>query len=237
MSQPVLINFVLDKSGSMHNLQRATIEGFNSFLMDQKKQEGECKLSLTQFDTSFRVDYVGRDIGVIPMLDTMSYQPSGGTALLDAVGTTIKGAEQWIARNSSKTIHSMGVGSSMFSTTPVDWKVLVVVFTDGEENSSQEWHLNQPMKPGDDRDVGGLIQWKQQEGWEFMFLGTGGSQWLEKTFGRYVAPDRIHAYASTNHAHTHTYAGLSSSVSSTRSTGTFTTNAFNEDQSKTVDTP
>lgn len=219
MTQPVFVNVVLDKSGSMHHLQRSTIEGFNSFLHQQKQEPGDCKMSLTQFDTSFQVDYVARDIGMVPMLDTMSYRPGGGTALLDAVGTTIKGAEQWIANN-----------NTLMPWYPPDqhprnrgWKVLVVVFTDGEENSSRQWHINQPLVAGDAQDVGGLIQWKQNEGWEFMFLGTGGSGWLERTFGAYVAHDHFLGYAATNDAHTHTYAGLSASVSSTRQSGTFDT--------------
>jgi hypothetical protein len=219
VTQPVLINVVLDKSGSMHNLQRATIEGFNSLLHDQLKQPGECRVSLTQFDTTFQVDYVGEDIHYVNPLDIMSYRPGGGTALLDAVGTTIKGAEQWIVNNNTLMPwyppgqHPKNRG----------WKVIVAIFTDGEENSSHEWHLNQPMKSGDDRDVGGLIQWKQNEGWEFLFLGAGGSAWLERTFGRYVAHDHFVGYVSSPEAHTHTYAGLSASVSSTRTTGNFDT--------------
>lgn len=218
MSQPVLINCVLDKSGSMHNLQRATIEGFNSFLWEQQRQPGECRMSLTQFDTTFQVDYVGRDINVIPPLDTMSYRPGGGTALLDAVGTTIKGAEQWLMNNrpATRSTRTMGAGEPKTYYQNFGWKVLVVVFTDGEENSSREWHLNQPLRSGDDRDLGGLIQWKQGEGWEFMFLGTGGSDWLEKAFGAFIPQDRIFAYAATNDAHLHTYNTLSSSTSAYR---------------------
>jgi hypothetical protein len=179
------------------------------------------------FNTSFDVRYVAKDINTISPLTTFDYMPNGGTALLDAVGTTIKGAEQWIEYQKI-SIKTFGT-NRVFETSP-NYKVIVVILTDGEENSSHEWHLNQPLKPGDDKDVGGLIQWKQNEGWEFMFLGTGGSDWLERTFGSYVARDHIYAYAATNDAHTHTYAGLSNAVSSTRSTGTFDTSHLQGDQ-------
>jgi hypothetical protein len=225
VNQPVLVNFVLDKSGSMHNLQRSTIDGFNSFLHDQRQQQGVCKMSLTQFDTSFQVDYVAEDIWRVPMLDTMRYRPSGGTALLDAVGTTIKGAEQWL-ENQKVSVRTFGT-DRVFTADP-GYKVLVVVFTDGEENSSKEWHINQPLIAGDDKDVGGLIQWKQAEGWEFLFLGTGGSGWLERTFGAYVAHDHFVGYAATNDAHTHTYAGLSSTTSTLRSTGNVDTSHMHQ---------
>jgi len=228
VTQPVLVNFVLDASGSMHHLQRSTIAGFNEFLYNQKIQPGVCKMSLTQFDTSFQVDYVAKDIAEVPLLDTMSYRPGGGTALLDAVGTTIKGAEQWIAnQNAVLPIWSIGNNPKQFGER-VNWKVIVVVFTDGEENSSHQWHIRQPMVAGDNQDLAGLIQWKQNEGWEFMFLGTGGSDWLERTFGHVVQQDHFMGYVSTPEGHQHTYAGLSSSVSSTRTTGNFDTSHLHQ---------
>lgn len=223
MTQPVLVNFVLDKSGSMHTLQRATIEGYNSFLYDQKSQPGICKMSLTQFDTSLQVDFVGVDIAQVPLLDTMGYMCNGGTALLDAVGTTIKGAEKWIENH--KYDHAV-----RFRGPAPDWKVLTVIFTDGEENSSREWHLKQPMVPGDAYDVGGLIQWKQKEGWEFIFMGTGGSDWLERTFGAYVAHDHFVGYAATADSHTHSYASLSNTSSALRSTGKLDTSHLHQNQ-------
>jgi hypothetical protein len=237
--QPVLVNFVMDKSGSMHHLVRSSIDGFNQFLWDQQRQGGECRLSLTMFDTSFDVRHVAKDINTISPLTPMDYQPGGGTALLDAVGTTVKGAEQWLLNNNwnPQPIMTMGREQKAYFPARLDWKVIVVILTDGEENSSREWHLNQPMVKGDDRDLGGLIQWKQNEGWEFMFLGTGGSGWLERTFGAYVPHDHFVGYAATNDAHTHTYAGLSASVSSTRSTGTFDTSHLHEPEQNTGSTP
>lgn len=231
MSVPTLVCCVLDKSGSMHHLKHATIEGFNSFLQDQLRQPGECRMSLTQFDTTFQVDYVGEDIHYVKPLDIMSYQPNGGTALLDAVGTTIKGAEQWIINNNT-VMPWYPAGQNPRNR---GWKVLVAIFTDGEENSSSRWHIYNPMKEGDQYDLGGLIQWKQNEGWEFMFLGTGGSQWLERTFGQYVAHDHFVGYVSSPEAHRHTYAGLSSATSTLRSTGTFNTNVFDDGHKSTVE--
>jgi hypothetical protein len=221
----------------MGHLQRSTIEGFNSFLTDQQSQPGHCRMSLTMFDTSFDVRYVGEEVHYISPLDTMSYIPGGGTALLDAVGTTIKGAEQWITKHGpGQPIYAMG-GSEPKAFYPqwTDWKVLVVIFTDGQENSSRDWHINLPMLKNDDHDIGGLIQWKQNEGWEFQFMGTGGSNWLEKTFGNYVAGDRFYSYAATSSAHTHSYEGLSASTNSLRSTGTYA--GVSDSVSNTILTP
>lgn len=49
----ILINFVLDKSGSMDIIRAATISGFNEFLGDQQREGGEARMTLTLFDTEF----------------------------------------------------------------------------------------------------------------------------------------------------------------------------------------
>jgi hypothetical protein len=194
----------------MQSLQRSSIEGFNDFLRDQQQESGECALSLCVFNTDFDIRHVAEPIDKIKMLDTLSYQPSGGTALLDAVGSSVKGAEAWLEKQRNKK----------------DWKVIVATLTDGYENSSHEWHISQPPVADDDRDLLGLIRWKTTEGWEFMFLGAGGSQWLEQTFGSVVAKDHFVAYDHSPMAHSGTYAGLSNTVSTTRSTGHFDTSQF-----------
>ena len=64
----ILLNFVLDKSGSMGPLQAATIEGVNAFITGQREGAGQALMSLTLFDTSFEVRFVGLDITEVPAL-------------------------------------------------------------------------------------------------------------------------------------------------------------------------
>ena len=59
----ILINFVLDKSGSMGSLQGPTIEGVNAFIAGQRQGQGRALMSLTLFDTSFDVRFVRVDRG------------------------------------------------------------------------------------------------------------------------------------------------------------------------------
>lgn len=201
----VLINFVLDKSGSMTSLRQASIDGFNLFLAEQCEVPGEAWMGLTQFDTHSQIIHIARPISDIAPMTWEDYCPSGGTALLDAVGSTVKAAEEWV------TSHRF------------DGRVIVVTWTDGEENSSQYWHINQPPVSGDDRDLLGLISWKQNEGWEFLFLGAGGSHWLEQTFGSVVASDQIYGYDHSPNQMQRAYAGVTQSISGTRMTGARTT--------------
>ena len=153
----VLINFVLDKSGSMSSLANATIEGFNSFVAEQSQGEGIVLLSLTLFDTTFDVRFVAHELDAVPALGSNQnrYSPNGGTALYDAVATTIKGTEAWLSHHRDFT-----------------GDVVTVIMTDGEENSSKTTTLGQ---------VNELITQKTSQGWEFIFLGSGKAAWTEGT--------------------------------------------------------
>lgn len=51
---------ILDKSGSMQLVKEKTIEGFNTFLDEQKKVPGEATISLVQFDTKVEKTYLAK---------------------------------------------------------------------------------------------------------------------------------------------------------------------------------
>jgi uncharacterized protein YegL len=211
-NQDCLIVFVLDQSGSMIGVRYQTIEGVNKFLEDQKKVEGQTLVTLTLFDTLFNTPYVAASIDTVANLgtDENTYNPNGMTALFDAVGDAVKRTEEWVSAN--------------------NWQgqIKVVILTDGEENASSEWHINNPRQDNDDRDIAGLIEWKQNEGWDFVFMGAGGTQWLERTFNT-LPSNSFYAYAgdaaSTRHAHTH----LSASMTTSRVTGNSIGSTMNVD--------
>ena len=83
------INVIIDRSGSMCNLVTDTIGGFNQFLKDQKDVPGEAMLTLCTFSTTSTIVHDSVLLKDIPDLDTTTYIPCGGTALLDALGSTI----------------------------------------------------------------------------------------------------------------------------------------------------
>jgi len=198
-----LIALVLDKSGSMGHLRQSTIEGLNAFLDEQRETQdaGEAFVSLTLFDTSFDVRYVGTPIAQVAPLGspTNQYSTGGGTALYDGVGVTVAGVEQWIRNNE------------------FGGKVVVVIFTDGEENSSRQFHIWDSPNAEDDKDLNNLIQAKQDEGWDFVFLGTGQSAWTEaKKFTAIPVASHIN-YVADSHNHNLVYAGASQTMSAVRS--------------------
>jgi uncharacterized protein YegL len=141
---------VLDRSGSMENMAKEAIGGFNSFLESHQKEPGQAKLTLVLFDHEYIVAQDGRPIEEVQKLDEKSYQPRGTTALLDAVGRTIK-----------------TVGERLNHTPEQErpGKVLIVILTDGLENASKEFSLKQ---------INQMIQHQRDVySWEFIFLGAG----------------------------------------------------------------
>lgn len=115
------ISFVLDRSGSMRTIKPDTIGGFNQFLEDQKKAPGKATMTLVQFDNEYEVLQSMVDIQAIPPLTDATFVPRGSTALLDAIG---------------RTINETGKSLGDMPETERPEKVLFVILTDGQENSS-----------------------------------------------------------------------------------------------------
>lgn len=138
---------VLDRSGSMASIRAEMEGGFDTFVAEQRKVPGDCVLTLVQFDLdATEVVYAGKLLADVPGL---SLVPRGLTPLLDAVGTAVTKAQERI------------------SALPDDQqpgKVLVVIITDGQENSSREWTKEKVQK---------LVADRRAAGWEFVFLGLG----------------------------------------------------------------
>lgn len=143
-----VVGIIQDKSGSMAARWEATIDGYNEYITSlQKQDEGDVLLSLTQFDTQIKPVYSTRPLSALAQFTREDYTPGGGTALYDAVGRTIRDLEPAVRK---------------------DDKVLVVVMTDGQENSSHEWNHSGILK---------LLEDKRKAGWEFIFLGAGEESW------------------------------------------------------------
>ena len=141
--------FVLDKSGSMSGLEKDTLGGFNSMLEKQRKEDGDVVISTVLFDDTMQVIHDRAGIDRIRNLTDNDYQVGGCTALLDALGKSIK--------------HINKVQKSL----PEDQrpsKTMFVITTDGQENSSHEYSYEKIKK---------MVEKKQEKKqWEFLFLGA-----------------------------------------------------------------
>lgn len=162
--------FILDKSGSMGGLETDTIGGYNSMLAKQQAVEGECHITTVLFDNSYELLHDRIDIKAVSPITEKEYQVGGSTALLDAIG---------------RTIHKIGNAQKHTADDYRAEKVMFVIITDGEENSSREYSAEK-IKAQIERQ-------KTKYGWEFIFLGANID--AVETAGRFgISADRAQNY-------------------------------------------
>ena len=80
---------VLDESGSMSDLTRDTIGGFNSMIEKEKKLDVDAHVTTVLFNDQYKMLYNRRELKDVRKMTDKDYTPGGMTALLDAVGRTI----------------------------------------------------------------------------------------------------------------------------------------------------
>ena len=150
MKDATEIVVVMDKSGSMDMRRADAIGGFNSFLADQKKEPGEANLTLVLFDTTYTIPVKGVPIKEVVPLNEDTYRPGGNTALNDAL---------------ARAIIETGARLAAMPEEERPGKVICVIITDGEENSSVE-HTKRQVKE--------MVEHQESKyDWAFIYLGVG----------------------------------------------------------------
>lgn len=149
-TKKVLVEFILDETGSMEQFRDDVIGGYNTYVEDQRKAPGKCYFSFTKFNSG-RIDNIleRSDIDNVMRIDRYSYRPGGSTNLYDAIGQRLSR----LLRDRDQLR---------------DTSVMVVVFTDGYENSSREFKYD---------DVRDLIRRCEAEGWSFIYMGANQDAW------------------------------------------------------------
>lgn len=140
---------VMDRSGSMGAIVNDTIGGFNTFLKEQKELKGEATLTLVQFDTDYQVVCDNLPLSEVKDLTSTTFVPRGNTALYDAV---------------CKAINSVGGRYSNTFEDARPEKIVFVIITDGEENSSKEFTYEQMKEK--------IQHQTEKYGWQFVFLAA-----------------------------------------------------------------
>ena len=141
--------FILDRSGSMNGMEEDTIGGFNSMIEKQKKEEGECLVSVVLFNHTCEVLYDRVPIAQVPTMTRAEYFTTGCTALLDAIGGAI---------------HHIGNVHKYARQEDIPEKTIFVITTDGMENASRTYSADKVRQ---------MVKHEQDKyGWEFLFLGA-----------------------------------------------------------------
>ncbi len=142
---------ILDASGSMQKEAVEAASGLNDFLAEQAKQPGECFVTVVQFNSLFPykviVDRVlAKDA---PKFDASNYHCTGWTPLRQCV---------------CQGIDNLGADLARKNEHERPGKVIVVIITDGMENSSPIQYTAY--------EVSRRIKHQEQTySWKFIFLG------------------------------------------------------------------
>lgn len=187
------INLILDASTSMALTAPAVIKGFNDFISEQKKEPGECVVSLTIFESHSKVIYSAKALSEVPELNKEVYAIQGSTALYDAVGKTIK---------------EVGEKLSKMKSSDRPGKVIFVIFTDGDDNLSRTYTRDQISTMAKHQ--------KDVYSWDFIFIGANID--VEKEAVKLSMPTSL-SYDPTMKGTEQVYGSLSRGVSNYRSTG------------------
>lgn len=150
-TRKTIYHLIVDKSGSMMDCVDNTINGFNEQVNKIKDKalefaEEDITMGLTTFNDNVKHYYFQQNPKEMVLLNYENYRPSGGTALLDAVGETITEIEN-------------KVKASLIPTT-----VIIVILTDGHENASKKYNLV---------NIRNMISKLEETGkWTFSFIGA-----------------------------------------------------------------
>lgn len=129
---------VLDESGSMDDIRQDMIDALNSLITEQKQiKERPARFTLVKFNDKVSRVIKNRDLREVSTLTMNDYKPDRSTALYDALGDTI----EWFKYETD---------------------VLMVIITDGMENSSRNYKHAQIKQMLDEK--------QKYRNWSYVYL-------------------------------------------------------------------
>ena len=139
--------FIIDSSGSMSGSEQDVIGGFKKTIDEQRKvKDGDCIVSLYEFASDVKQVYLGKSLDKV---DDLDYNVGGMTRLYDGIGTAVDEIGRWLADKPEEERPS---------------KNIVVIITDGGENASIEYRLE---------DIKDRIKEQTNKySWDFVYLGN-----------------------------------------------------------------
>ncbi len=150
-TRKAFIAFVLDESGSMASGTKATISGMNEQIQQVKKtfrdnDEIVPVVSFVKFNSEVSTIFLDKGLKDLKEISENDYKPEGGTAMYDGVGFMLQHLKK-----------SEGIDDE-------DSSVLVVIVSDGEENSSRKFNS---------RTIAEYVKsYQDTKRWTFAYLGA-----------------------------------------------------------------
>jgi uncharacterized protein YegL len=148
---------VLDCSGSMKVCKSNIEQGLNDFLRKQKEVPGKARITVVNFSDSYNIRTVVNGLD-IKDVNSISLNPAGQTALLDAIGQTVDSVGQKLAETPEEDRPGL---------------VTVAIVTDGLENDSRRYNKEQIREK--------LKHQTEKYNWNFAFIGANQDAVLTAT--------------------------------------------------------
>ena len=150
---------LVDRTGSMAGTWKEVVGGINFVIHDQRRQPNRARLTLATFDAFGSTPVLQLVHDRVPLENVPEFladgpiQPRGATPLLDAMYSLLH--------------HMRG----RIAALPPELRpegVAIGVFTDGEENHSQELKGASGFAT-----LRALVEKCERDGWQFTFVGAG----------------------------------------------------------------
>ena len=135
--------FIFDKSGSCGGLEAQTIAGFNGVIEAEMESDRNDIITTVLFSETAKTVHNRQKVNDVRQFN---YYAEGGTALYDTLCSQISATEMAQKHDDIKPK-----------------KTIFIIMTDGYDNQSYK---------NSESDTKRLIKAKEEQGWEFIFLGT-----------------------------------------------------------------
>lgn len=155
------ISLLLDRSGSMESIKEDVVGGIKTFLEEQKLFQEKMTITFATFADDYTI--VNNFVPISEMkFDGSTYFPSGGTALL---------------KSATKLIKDTGTSLKEMNVEDRPNKVLILMITDGGENSSNDSWNNVPSGAEGvtytNEALKELVKHQTEKyNWEFKYIGA-----------------------------------------------------------------
>lgn len=185
---------IVDSSASMSSLTKSTISGINEQIDTIKQLEKDYpnqvyKMSFIHFNNKITIEYTERSASELQHITENNYLCNGMTALLDAIGVGVNALNDSI---SDKIVSG-------------EASAVVVIITDGEENSSREYDIERVKSI--------ISELQNTNSWTFTFVGANiDSISTAKSFG--INTNNVMQFSADMSSNSRVYRSMAKSFNS-----------------------
>lgn len=191
----ILNVFLLDNTGSMEEKVPATVAGFNKVIAEAEQTKKD-----TGIDTTETVILFG-ELGHFEIMDKVQPLSDGRASWPWRASSPVPNTHAYNPMRPRTAIwwsvkRAIEHATMQLEILPKDTKVLLTIFTDGENNDGHEYQSETKQ----------LVEQKKAEGWVINFIGAGEENYIKSMSGK------IGIFASNTLAYDNTSIGTATAM-------------------------